>query len=182
MLRATRVGAFGVVPRLTTSTPRPVPPFALHANTFTTSSAAPWTIPDYIKIPEDQLEFKFIRSSGAGGQKVNKVSTCVQVKFHVASAAWMGPFEVRQRFQRQQSRYINKDGYYVLQAQQHRTQPANRKAAVDKVQQGVMAAWPRPVQRNQRPVGYVSEGGKERRKQDKKRHSIKKESRRRVEY
>lgn len=94
----------------------------------------------------------------------------------------MGPYEVRQRFCAQQARYINQDGFYLVQVQEHRTQPANKKAAVEKLREAIQQAWPRPVERKQRPLGYVSEGGKLRRKEDKKRQSLKKESRRRVEF
>lgn len=48
-----------------------------------------WTVPTKISIPEDKLEFSFTRSSGAGGQNVNKVNTQVVIRFHVMEATWI---------------------------------------------------------------------------------------------
>lgn len=153
---------------------RPVPPPAFRR----THQLSSWNVPDYVNIPEDQIEMKFVRSSGAGGQNVNKVSSCVQIRFHVLSASWM-PYEVRQRFEQQQARNINKEGMYMTQSQEHRTQTANRKEVMKKLQTAVLDAWPRPVKRKELPVG-LSEVAKARRKDEKSRVKKKKESRRPV--
>ena len=138
-----------------------------------------WKVPDYVSIPEDRLEFNFVRSSGAGGQNVNKVNTQVQIRFHVESAYWLPP-EVRQRLQQQQSNRINKDGYLAIAAQEHRTQVANRKQALSKLQTVVLEAWARPKERNMR-VG-LSPQTKRQRRDDKRRRSQVKQGRRRVDF
>ena len=138
-----------------------------------------WKVPDHVAIPEDQLDISFVRSSGAGGQNVNKVSSCVQVRFHVLSAGWM-PLEVRQRFCTLYAGSISKEGVYSTESQEHRTQVANRKQVMTKLQKAVLAAWPRPKIRKIREG--LSEHGKEIRKQDKQKHKMKKESRRSVDY
>lgn len=53
------------------------------------SSNDNWTVPKKISIPEDKLEFTFTRSSGSGGQNVNKVNTQVVIRFHVMEANWI---------------------------------------------------------------------------------------------
>jgi RF-1 domain len=138
-----------------------------------------WVVPDKIHIPTDQLDISFVRSSGAGGQNVNKVSSCVQVRFHVASASWM-PLEVRERFAALYSATINKDGVYWTECQEHRTQVANRHAVLQKLSRAVRAAWPRPKQRHLREG--ISDQGKRQRKQDKQFQKLKKEGRRRVDF
>jgi protein subunit release factor B len=138
-----------------------------------------WVVPDTIHIPTDQLDISFVRSSGAGGQNVNKVSSCVQVRFHVLSASWM-PLEVRERFGTLYSATINKDGVYWTECQEHRTQVANRHAVLQKLHRAVRAAWPRPKQRHLREG--ISNQGKRQRKQDKQFQKLKKEGRRRVDF
>jgi RF-1 domain len=140
-----------------------------------------WVVPDTIQIPTDQLDVSFVRSSGAGGQNVNKVSSCVQVRFHVKSASWM-PLEVRERFASMYRATINKDGVYWTECQENRTQVANRQAVLQKLSRAVRAAWPRPKQRQLRDEGILSEQGKRQRKQDKQFQKLKKEGRRRVDY
>lgn len=138
-----------------------------------------WTVPKYITIPQHQLEFSFVRSSGAGGQNVNKVNSQVQIRFHVMTAGWL-PYEVRQRLQQQQASKINQQGYLFIASQEFRTQTANRQAALQKLQAMILTAWPRPAVRQMRTG--LSARTKEQRKQDKRRRSLVKESRRRVDF
>jgi RF-1 domain len=135
-----------------------------------------WMVPSSIFIPQDQLRISFVRSSGAGGQNVNKVSSCVQVQFHVLSAEWMGPLEVRQRFQQTYKNQVSNHGLYRIESQEHRSQVDNRKDVLKKLEQAVLAVWPRPKVRRVR-VG-LSEKGKRNRKNEKLKQSSKKESRR----
>jgi protein subunit release factor B len=136
-----------------------------------------WIVPKTVDIPEDRLEVSFVRSSGSGGQNVNKVSTKVELRMHVPTANWI-PREVRERLQSQQSNRISKDGYLALTSQEHRTQGMNRKAALAKLEKMLLEAWPRPTVRKQRTG--VSRAAKRRNMEFKKKRSETKTNRRQV--
>jgi hypothetical protein len=133
-----------------------------------------WVVPKKLEISEDKLEVSFVRSSGAGGQNVNKVSTKVEIRLHVMDAEWI-PLEVRQRLQAQQINRINKEGVLSLNSQEFRTQVQNRKAALSKLEALILEAYPRPIIRKKRTG--VSKAAKARNKEYKKRRSDVKNSR-----
>src|SRR4029077_800192 len=87
---------------------------------------------DSISIDESELEESFVRSSGPGGQNVNKLSTAVQLRFDVRHSPSL-PNEVAVRLMRLGGRRITKDGVLVLIAQNHRTQERNRAEAQERL-------------------------------------------------
>lgn len=140
----------------------------------------PWTVPKHIAIPEDKLEFSFVRSSGSGGQNVNKLSTKAELRLDLSSnQAWM-PAEVQRRLKEQQSNKISKEGVLTITSQEHRTQGMNKKSAIDKLRSMVMDAWPRPKIRKQRKG--ISKAAKARNKEFKKRRSETKQNRKKVDW
>lgn len=76
-----------------------------------------------------ELKFRFSRSSGKGGQNVNKVETRVELLFDVAGSAFLNEEEKARILDRCASR-INQDGLLVVAASGHRSQHRNRKEAV----------------------------------------------------
>lgn len=81
-----------------------------------------------ISVPDDELHESFVRSSGAGGQNVNKVSTAVELRFSIFENLTI-PYDVKQRLIKLGGRRVTQDGVLVLFIQTHRTQDMNRKAA-----------------------------------------------------
>ena len=85
-----------------------------------------------ISIDEAELEESFVRSSGPGGQNVNKLSTAVQLRFDVRRSPSL-PNDVAIRLMRLAGSRLTKDGVLVLVAQNHRTQERNRAEARERL-------------------------------------------------
>jgi ribosome-associated protein len=123
-----------------------------------------------ISIDERELEERFIRASGPGGQNVNKLATAVQLRFDVRHSPSL-PAQVRTRLERLAGRRLTRDGVLVINAQRHRTQERNRQDALDRLIALIQRAAVAPVPR--RPTKPTA-GARERRLQSKKhRGSIK---------
>jgi ribosome-associated protein len=73
-----------------------------------------------IKIKESELHFSYVRSSGPGGQHVNKVSTAVQLKYNVMESEI--PEELKQRFVKSYKNRISKNGFLTIMAQSFKSQ------------------------------------------------------------
>ena len=101
-------------------------------------------VTDTISIDEAELEESFVRSSGPGGQNVNKLSTAVQLRFDVRQSLSL-PNDVAIRLMRLAGKRLTKDGVLVLIAQNHRTQERNRAEALERLA--------RPDPRSGRPSG-----------------------------
>jgi ribosome-associated protein len=123
-----------------------------------------------ISIDERELEERFIRASGPGGQNVNKLATAVQLRFDVRHSPSL-PAQVRTRLERLAGRRLTRDGELVINAQRHRTQERNRQDALERLIALIQRAAVAPVPR--RPTKPTA-GARERRLQSKKhRGSIK---------
>ncbi|WP_333793196.1 alternative ribosome rescue aminoacyl-tRNA hydrolase ArfB [Hyphomicrobium sp.] len=99
-----------------------------------------------LSIDERELEERFIRASGPGGQNVNKVSTAVELRFDVGHSPSL-PEAVRQRLMRLAGRRLTDEGVLVIRAERFRTQERNREDARARLVDLVRAALPQPKTR-----------------------------------
>jgi ribosome-associated protein len=124
-------------------------------------------VTDSISIDESELHESFVRSSGPGGQNVNKLSTAVQLRFDVRHSPSL-PNDVAVRLMRLAGKRMTKDGVLVLIAQNHRTQERNRAEAQARLIDLIREAAARPVPRR---TTKPTKASKQRRIESKKRRS-----------
>jgi ribosome-associated protein len=124
------------------------------------------TVTDTIEIAESELEERFIRSPGAGGQNVNKVSSAIHLRFDVAASSL--PDAAKRRLSLTPDRRITTDGVIIIKAQNHRTQDKNRAEALSRLADLVKNALRAPRKRIPTRPGRAV---KERRLDAKKRRS-----------
>jgi ribosome-associated protein len=124
-------------------------------------------VSEHLAIPDEELEWKFIRSSGPGGQNVNKVASAVQLRFLLPQNTSL-PAAVRSRLQRLAGQRLVDDGSILLSARSERSQEQNRRAALERLADLVRAALIEPkIRKKTRPT----RASKERRIDTKKRRA-----------
>jgi ribosome-associated protein len=128
-------------------------------------------VTDTINIDDGELDESFVRSSGPGGQNVNKLSTAVQLRFDVRRSPSL-PNDVAIRLMALAGKRLTKDGVLVIIAQSHRTQERNRADALARLIALIREAAVKPVPR--RPTKPTKASRRERLDTKKRRSGIKK--------
>ena len=121
-------------------------------------------ITDTISIDDSELDERFVRASGPGGQNVNKVATAVQLRFDVAASSL--PAEIKTRLRALAGSRLTTDDVLVIDAREHRTQGQNRESARARLAALIEQAARRPRKRRATTPGRAA---KEKRLASKKR-------------
>lgn len=132
-------------------------------------------INEHLSIPDEELDFSFARSGGPGGQNVNKVSTKAVLRFDLARSPSLSDAQ-RERILAKLANRVDNDGILMVTAQEHRSQPLNREAALARL--ATLLAQALKVARKRRKT-RVPRAAVERRLEGKRLQARKKQDRRR---
>lgn len=121
-------------------------------------------IDERLSLDETEIEISAMRSQGAGGQNVNKTSSAIHLRFNVVASSL--PEHYKQQLLSRRDHRITDDGWVVIKAQQHRSQPMNRAEALERLAELIRAAG--VVRATRRPTKPTR--GSKRRRLDSKTH------------
>ncbi len=134
-------------------------------------------ISNTVTLEENEVEITAIRASGSGGQKVNKVSAAIHLRFDIEASSL--PEFYKERLLALKDKRITKEGIIVIKSQQHRSQEQNREEALERLVELIKSV---NIVQKKRIATKPTKGSQKRRLSSKKQHSQKKKLRGSVEY
>jgi ribosome-associated protein len=132
-------------------------------------------ITDQISIAGNEVDITAIRSQGAGGQNVNKVSTAIHLRFDIKASSL--PKTIKLRLLALEDRRISKDGIVIIKAQRYRSQDKNKEEAIRRLRELVVSVL--TTKKKRRPT-KPSASSQQKRLKEKSRRAAIKSSRRRI--
>jgi ribosome-associated protein len=134
------------------------------------------SISNNVSLDENEITFEAIRAQGSGGQKVNKTSVAIHLRFDIAASAL--PDFYKEKLLSLKDKRITKEGIIVIKSQQHRSQEQNRDEALKRLAELIKSV--NVVQKKRVPT-KPTKGSVNRRLQSKKKHAGKKRLRGKVD-
>lgn len=133
-------------------------------------------ISNSVTLDESEVEFSAIRAQGSGGQKVNKTSAAIHLRFDIEASSL--PEFYKEKLLSLKDRRITKEGIIVIKSQQHRSQEENREEALERLVELIKSV---NVVQKKRVATRPTKGSQKRRLNSKKKHSQTKKLRSKVE-
>ena len=133
-------------------------------------------ISNNVSLDENEITFEAIRAQGSGGQKVNKTSVAIHLRFDIAASSL--PDFYKEKLLALKDKRITKEGIIVIKSQQHRSQEQNRDEAIERLAELIKSV--NVVQKKRVPT-KPTKGSVNRRLQSKKKHAGKKRLRGKVD-
>ena len=134
-------------------------------------------ITEKIAVDEDEIDFEAVRSQGPGGQKVNKTSGAIHLRFDINASSL--PELYKERLRALKDSRITKEGVIVIKSQQHRSREQNREEALQRLVELIRSVT---ISRKKRIATKPTKGAVKQRLQSKKKHGEKKKLRKEVDF
>ncbi len=134
------------------------------------------TISNNVSLDENEITFEAIRAQGSGGQKVNKTSVAIHLRFDIDASSL--PDFYKEKLLALKDKRITKEGIIVIKSQQHRSQEQNRDEALERLAELIKSV---NVVQKKRIATKPTKGSVNRRLQSKKKHAGKKRLRGKVD-